>query len=46
MGLDRLRESALESGVKSLWERELSPEVREAFEKVQEVLNKGKETDA
>ena len=42
MGLDRLRESAQESGVKRLWEGELSPEVKEAWEKAREVLGKGK----
>ena len=46
MGLDRLRESAPESGVKRLWERELSAEVKEAWEKAREVLGKGRETDA
>ena len=46
MGLDRLRESAQESGVKGLWERELSAEVQTMFEKIQEALGKSKETDA
>ena len=40
MGLDRLRESAQESGVKRLWEGELSAEVQTAFEKMREVLSK------
>ena len=45
MGLDRLRESAPENGVKRLWERELSAEVQTVFEKIQEALGKRKEEE-
>ena len=43
MELESLRAVAPGIGVKELWGRELSPEVKEAFEKAQEVLGGGKE---
>ena len=42
-----LREGAVkQGGVKQLWGRQFSPEVKEAFEKAQEILGAEKETDA
>jgi len=45
MELEKLKERSEEGGVKELWRREVSPEVQTAFEKMQEILGKGK-TDA
>ncbi len=46
MELESLRAVAPGTGVKALWGRELSPEVKEAFEKAREVLGKeGKELE-
>ena len=46
MELDKLRAAALGTGVRELWRGEVSPEVKEAWEKAQEALGKGKEADA
>ncbi len=42
MELEKLREYK-EGGVKELWEGQVSPEVREAWEKARVVLGEGKE---
>ncbi len=40
MDMDRLREKAGESGVKELWAGEVSPEVKDAWQKAKEALSK------
>ena len=40
MDLGRLRDSPREGGVKELWARDVSPEVKEAWEKARDALEK------
>lgn len=42
MDMDRLREREKEEGVKELWKGQLSPEVKEAWQRAKEALGEGK----
>lgn len=43
MGLDSLRDNSTKGGVKELWGGEVSPEVKKAWEKAEEILKEREE---